>query len=814
MTGFGDSMSNDIGYAIRGLRKTPGFTAVVVISMALGIAASTTVFSMVNATLLGTLPVRDPRGLYTINGGNTYSYPEYRDFRDQCANVFQSVAGHFPLAPANLSGQRTPERVWGALVTGNYFSVAGPPLALGRGITPGEDAVPGRDAVVVLSDALWRRRFGADAGILGKPVFLNARRYTVVGVTAPGFVGTDRGLIAEFWAPMAMRNGFVADLAKDIESRNAHWIVITGRLKPGVTRAQAVAALNVVDARNQKTYRPNERNRRPVTLDLAGGFPGEGAAVAGFMTLLMAVAGLVLLIACANVANLLLARAVERRKEIGIRLAVGAGRGRLIRQLLTESLVLAAIGAAGGFALAFAAASTLSNFRLPLPIPFALDFTPDLRVLGFTAALAVVASLAAGLAPAIVATNTDLVAAVKGVSVGPAFFRRFGLRNLLVGLQVTLSAVLLIGSGLFLRSLGNAASIDLGIRPENTLIMAVDPKTAGYSDERLREFLRQLETRVGAVPGVRSVAASNILPLSFAQNGDAFREDGAETSKTTDADIFAVTSGYFETIGIPLRRGRNFNPATDGSKPVAVVSQNLARRMFGDGDPIGRVIRAGDKKPLEIVGVAGDSKSVTLGEEVKACVYIYLPRGATGDVMSLLGMTVLVKTTGNPSGMIRPVREAIEQIDPALAVFNVETMEHHVASAFLIPRLCAALFGTFGLTGLALAGVGLYGVAAYSVRSRTREIGIRMALGARPASVLRLVTAQGLGIVLAGLAIGLAASWGLSRFTSSLLYGLSATDPVTFLAVPAVLAATALVALLVPARRASALNPMTALRSD
>jgi predicted permease len=469
------------------------------------------------------------------------------------------------------------------------------------------------------------------------------------------------------------------------------------------------------------------------------------------------------------------------------------------------------MGAAGGFALAFAAARALSGFRLPLPLPFALDFTPDLRVLGFTAALAVVAGIVAGLAPAIAATRADLASAVKDGNVIGGF-HRFGMRNLLIGLQVTLSAVLLIAAGLFVRSLGRATSIDLGIRPGNIVTMAVDPKAAGYSEERFREFLRQLESRVGAMPGVRSVAASNILPLSLAQNSDGFSE-GAGQGKSTQADTFSVTPGYFETVGVPLLRGRNFNPETDLKQPAMIVSQIMARRMFGDRDPIGRIINGG-RKTYQIIGVAGDSKSVTLGESVKACGYIYLSRNPSQDVMSLLGMTILVKTASNPAAMIRPIQEEIQKIDSSLAIFGAGTMEAHVDKAFLIPRICATLFGTFGLMGLALAGVGVYGVAAYSVRSRTREIGIRMALGARPEVILRLVTGQGLAIVLIGLVLGLGASWGLSRFAASFLYGLSATDLVTFLAVPAALLVTAALALFIPARRAAALDPMSALRSE
>jgi len=805
-------MAHDIAYAIRMLRKTPGFTAVVAVSIALGIAANTTVFSMVNATMLGALPVRDPGGLYSVSGGKTFPYPDYRDFRDHCGSVFTSLAGHFPLAPASLAGFATPERVWGQLVTGSYFSVVQPPVALGRGISPGEDAAAGGNPVVVLGDSLWRRRFAADPAAVGKTVILNGRTYTIVGVMARGFRGTDRGIVSEFWAPLAMRADFIPDIVKDAESRTAFWITITGRLQPGVSRAQAAAALNVVDTRIHDTHRKSTR-RQPVTLLKAGTIPGEGGAVVGFMGLLMVVVGLVLLIACANVANLLLARAVERQREISVRLALGAGRGRLVRQLLIESVALALIGAAGGFVLAFAAASALSNFRLPLPVPFALNFTPDLRVLGFTAVLAVATGVVAGIVPAAMATRSDLVSALKRTEAGFGTFRRLGLRNLLVGLQVMLSAVLLIAAGLFLRSLQSAASIDLGIRPENVLLMAVDPKTAGYSAERFREFFRQVEQRAGSLAGVRSVAAVNILPLSMAQNGDSFRDPSGPPDKNTDANVFAVTAGYFETIGTPLLRGRNFSNESDLKNPVAIINRTMARRLFGDQDPLGRRIQGGGRT-YDVIGMSGDSKSVMLGEETKACAYTYLPRDPVEQVMGLLGMTILVKTTGNPAAMVRPVRDEVQRLDPSLAIFNVETLAAHVDNAFMVPRLCATLFGTFGLLGLTLAGVGLYGVVNYSVRSRTREIGIRMALGARPAAIVRLIVMQGLAIVAAGLLIGLVVAWGLSRFTASMLYGISATDAVTFTSVPAVLLGTALVAALAPARRASSVQPMAALRTE
>jgi predicted permease len=798
----------DIAYAIRILRKEPAFTAVVVISIALGIAANTTVFSAVNGVLLGVLPVRDPGSLYVVSGGNSFAYPDYQDYRRDCTGAFEGLAAHFPFAPANLAGSGTPERIWGTLVSGNYFSTVGVPLALGRGIAPGEDEVLGRDAVAVLGNGLWRKRFNADPAIAGKTVVLNARPYTVVGVAAPGFTGTDSGIISDFWAPLAMQAELLPELSQDRDSRTSYWLTINGRLRPGVSLEQAVAAMNVVNKRMHDTYRKSRR-LEPITLKVSGGVPGERGMITGFLTLLMAVVGLVLLIACANVANLMLARAVGRQQEISIRLAVGASRGRLIRQLLVESVLLSLLGAACGFVLAFYAARALATFPLPIPFPIAFNLTPDLRVLAFTAALAVATGILFGLAPALAATRQDLISAIKRAAPGSGVFRSFGLRNLLVTLQVALSVVLLIGSGLFLRSLQRAASMDLGIRPENVLTLAVDPRANGYSEERLRDFLTQLDQRVTSLAGVRSMSAVDLMPLSFAEAGRQFSAGGRESG----AGIFSVLPRYLETMGIPLLRGRDFDPARDLKSRSLIVSQTLARRLFGDQNPIGRTVRSGKSDVFEIIEVAGDAKTVTLGEDTGACAYLYLPRDAA-TVTSMFGLTILVKTTGNPARLLRPVHNEIEALDRNLAVFNGGTLSTHVARAFVVPRLCAILFGVFGAVGLTLACVGLYGVVSYSVRSRTREIGIRMALGAAGPAIMRLVLRQAFTLVAAGLAVGLVAAFAVSRFVASLLYGVSATDGVTFLAVPLVLAGAALLAAVVPARRACAVDPMRAVQAE
>ena len=808
-----DTLSQDISYSWRTLRKGPGFTAAVVFSIALGIAANTTVFSIVNAVLLGSLPVRQPDRLVNFSEGNSFSYPDYIDYRDQTKDVFEGVCANLVLVPASLGGVAEPERIWGQLTSGNYFGVVGARPALGRGFVPDEDQVPDRNPVVVLSYGLWRRRFGADPAIIGKTVILNNLGYTVVGVGPAGFYGTSRAITPEFWAPLAMVGQMLPELAADQDHRGAQWLILDARLKPGVSRERALAAVNVVKKRLDAAYRKTEKNPKPITLGAAGGFPGgANGFVFGLMATLMIVVGLVLLIACANVANLLLARASGRQKEIGIRLAIGANRARLIRQLLTESILLSSLGAAAGFLLAVAAIRPMARFELPLPLPIEFNFTPDLRVFVFAAALSVLTGILFGLAPALRATRPDLVATLKDQGGAIGSFRRFGMRNALVVTQVALSLVLLVGSSLFLRSLGNASSIDLGMRTDHLLMMGFDPKLHHYSPDKTRQFLTQLRARVAALRGVTSVSYLDSVPLSFGgNNSDVEAEGGKSSAKVSSASVYSVGAGFFETMGIPLLRGQAFR-SPPGTALVAIVNQTLAKRVFPDEDPMGRVLRMNDKT-YEIVGIARNSKSRTIGEEPESIIYVPLEQHPE-EVMSFFGISILVKTAGNPRAMTRAVRAQIAALDPNLAVFGVQTMQEHVDKSMLVPRLSAVLLGVFGAVGLVLATIGLYGVLSYAVRRRTREIGIRMALGASARGVLHMVARQGMLLASVGLAIGLAISFGVWRFAASLLYGISATDGVTFIGVPVLLLAVAFVASALPARRASRVDPMDALRYE
>ena len=809
----------DIRFALRSFSKNRGFTAAVVISIALGIAANTTVFTMVNALLLGDMPVRDPDRLVSFSNGNSFSSPDFADYRDQTRAVFEDVSAHFPLIPASIGGGE-PERVWGQLADAAFFSMAGVPMELGRGFRAEEDSAAGKNPVIVLSDGLWRRRFGADRSILGRTIVLNNSAYTVVGVTRPEFHGLDRGLISEFWAPLSMADQIMPDLhSSEMKTqRNAQWLMLLARLKPGVSRRQAVTAVNTVKQRLDKEYRKSATPRPAITLDKAGGIPGgaETGATA-LAVVLMVVVGLVLLIACVNVASLLLARASTRQREIGIRLSIGASRRRLVRQLLTESILLSLAGAAAGFVLAVLATQAIAGFQLPLPVPVGFEFKIDMRVVLFTAGLAVATGILFGLAPALRATRPDLLNALKNETTGLGRMRRFGVRGVLVLVQVALSLVLLVGSGLFLRSLQNASSIDLGMRTQGVLMMAFDPKLHHYSSGKTKQFLSDLRSRVGALPGVTSVSYVDSIPLSIGGTSFDFKTSGAKEQKQANTNVYMVGAGYFATMGIRARRGRDFDARKDTGATV-IINEEMARQLFPGQDPIGSQVEADGgpaqgKRKYEIIGVVQNSKSRTLGEKTASCAYLYL-EAKPEDVFSFYGVTVVVRSAGSPGQLARAVRGQIHALDPNLPVFNIETMNEHVNKSMLLPRLCATLLGLFGAVGMVLATVGLYGVMSFGARARTKEIGIRMALGARPASILKMITNEGLVLAGTGLAIGLALSFALTRFTASLLYGVSPLDAATFFGVPAVLLAAALIAVLVPARRASSIEPLEALHYD
>jgi predicted permease len=797
----------DVVYAFRRLRKSPGFAAAAVISIGLGVAANSTIFSMVSAFVLQPAPVGEPAtllALHTTRQGDCcsdFSHPLYLDMREE-AKSFSGVAAYFPLMPASIGGQGEPARVWGQMVSANYFEVTKLQMALGRGFTASEERVP----AVVLGYGLWQRRFGSDASIVGKAVQVSGRPFTVVGVAPAGFRGLDLALASELWVPLGMAEALMPNTGNRTD-RGTTWLQVAARLRDGASQEQALAELRGLGQRHAKQFKDQEDGLGFALAPAGRLHPKMRTAVYAFLAALSVVVLLVLCIACANVANLLLAQASARQREMAVRLAMGATRAQLLRQLLTESTMVAGAGGVVGVLLSVWATKALSSFQLPVPLPLDLRVAVDWRVLLYTVALSLGTGVLFGLAPALVASRPILSAALKGEDALAQPGRRWHLRNVLVVAQVAMSMVLLCATGLFLRSLQNAASIEIGFRPNGIAMMSVDPPLHGYSAERTALFLRNLRQRVSTLAGVQSVAVTDLVPLSIGGTSSTFREVGGTRQEDTLADLYMVSSGYFETMGVPLVRGRDFGRETESGAAVAVINQAFAERVFGAQNPVGRRVQ-GSHTTFEVIGVVKNTKSRTLSENQRAMLYRSLEQ-STGRG-SLMGYTVMVR--GNAAA--GAVRREIQAMDPAMAVYQTETMEEHLNKALFLPRLAGTLFGVFGFVGLLLAAVGLYGVMSYSVSRRKREIGIRMALGAHAGGVQRMVIGQ--GMLMAGIAmvLGLAAALASAKLAAGILYGVRPHDVVTFTAVPAFLGLIAFLATWLPARRAAKVDPMTALRYE
>jgi predicted permease len=803
----------DLTYAFRRLSKSPGFAAAAVVSIGLGIAANSTIFSMVSRFVLRPAPVGDPGTLLTLHTThhgeccNAFSWPLFTDLREQ-AKSFSGVAGYYELVPASIGGHGEPERVWGQAVTSNFFDVAQLGITLGRGFSSDEERLP----VIVLSHSLWQRRFSADSGIAGKVITLSGRPFTVVGIAPPSFRGLDLVLAPQFWVPLGNLDQLAPNTSND--SRAYHWVTVAARLRPGVTRTVAAAELKVLAQRLAQAYPEAERDAG-FRFEQAGSLPPRyKSAVTMFLAALTVVVLLVLSIACANVANLLLAQAAGRQREMAVRLALGATRGRLLRQMLTESVLLALAGGLAGVALSLWAAQALSTFRLPAPVPLDLSVSVDWRVLLYTFALSAGTGLLFGLAPAWAAVRPILSNALKGEDGLARPGRRRTLRNVLVISQIAMSLVLLCATGLFLRSLASASSIDIGFRSRGILMMAVDPRVHGYTAERTTQFLTQLRRRVAALPGVTSAACTDTVPLSMGGRRDEFHAVGRPESAGADpgVDLYMVNPGYFEAMGISRVAGRDFAGEKATAPKVAVVNELFAQRLFPNESAVGQRVTGGGET-YEIVGVVKNIKSRTLGEEPRPVLFRSLEQSMGGDP-SFLGYTLLVRSAGDPAALGSAVRREIRALDPTLAIFNAETMEEHLHNALFLPRLAGTLFGVFGVAGLLLAAVGLYGVMSYSVSRRTREIGIRLALGAQMGEVQGLIVGQGMRLTLIAVVFGLAAAWAVAKLSTSILYGVRPHDVVTFTAVPLFLAAVAFLACWIPSRRAARVDPLTALRHE
>ena len=823
------TLLHDLKYGARLLVKSPGFTLVAALSLALGIGANTTIFTLVNAVLLNPLPVEDPSQLVSVwttdernSNGAAFGFLQmspmnFKDLRDQ-NEVFSGMTAHTGL-PLNISGGTgEPQQVFGEIVTGNFFSVLGARPLLGRGFVSDEDQTPGAKLVCVLGYGEWQTRFGGDRSIVGRTITLNGQPFTVVGVMPKGFKGTNAIGAPAVWVPYMTYpqtlSGFQLELAKPDQRRGLVFDV-TGRLKPGVTVRQAEANLKTIARQLEQEY-PNDNNGRSVTLvplaqaTINPGFRGNIVVAGG---LLMTIVGLVLLIACANVANLLLARAAVRQKEIAVRLALGATRPQLIRQLLTEGTLLAVVGGAAGLLIAYWAQAWLWSYRPPFLQADAIDVRPDGRVLLFTIGVSIATGVLFGLAPALQASRPDLAVELKEKTGAPTGSNRpFALRNVLVASQIALSLIALVGAGLFLRSLQNAQRIQPGFDVEHLATLSFDLGAQGYTEEHGKQFEQQVLERVATVPGVQSAAFASTVPLSaggFARTVFLEGQDATDRRAGKLVQISVVSPRYLETLGIPLLRGRALSDLDQPNTPSAVVvNETMAKRFWPDQDPIGKRFKFfGQPNFQQVVGIAKDSKYNFIGEDPTPYIYqstlqAYQPQ-----------LSLFVKAA-IPTSLLGTVRGEVQQLDRNLPLQNVFTLTAIFDQSLWAPRMAASLLTIFAALSLVLAVIGIYGVMAYSVTQRTRELGIRMALGASRSEVMRLVVGDGVRITIAGVLVGLIASLALSRLVASLLLNVSPTDVATFVVVPAALAAAAVGASYLPARRATRIDPMVALRYE
>ncbi len=812
----------EIRFAFRQLARRPGINGLAVLSLALGIGVNTTIFTLVNAVLLRGLPANRPGELVSVFMSEddkfryaTASYPDYVDLRDR--NTVFSELTAYDVAVASYDNGEATEVLFGQAVTGNYFRMLGLPLAAGRDFSAEDREPPGSQPVVMLGHRFWRSRFHADPGVAGRTLQLNGKALTVVGVAPAELSGSMPGIVADFWIPMAMHDAMSE--GQSLTDRGSRSLWLNGRLKPGVTLEQAQSQMSTLVAQLAAAY-PDDDKDLQTTLVPTGDValnPAIDKPVFGVATLLLVVAALVLLIACSNIANLLLARASDRAKEIAIRLAIGSGRWPLVRQLLAESLLLAVAGGALGLLFALWAAQLLVSFKPPLPIPINLDLSPDLRVFAYALGLALLTGIACGLAPALRASRPRLVSALKseGASLpGAGRGRRLSLRNALVVWQVALSTVLLIGAGLFLRSLSRAQAIDPGFTLRKGVVVTVALGLgSGYTPEEGLVFYREASERLAALPGVSDVALTEHLPLAGNVHITGIELESRPVASEDDelpVDTASVSPGYFQTLGVALVAGRDFSLADGpGAGGMVIVNQAAAESFWPGEEAVGKRLRLGRDDPWQtVVGVVANGKYRTLGEAPRPFLYGNLQQDYSSVVQ------ILVATEGDEQGLLPAVRQDLLRLDPALPLLEVKTMTEHLAFMLFPARMAAVLLASFGLLGLVLASVGLYGVVAYAVARRTREVGIRMAIGAGARDVLRLVVGEGMALVAVGLGLGVTLALAGTQALESLLYGVSSVDPWTFVAVPVLLSAVALAANLLPARRATAIAPVVALRQE
>lgn len=822
-----ESFLQDLKFAIRGLRKNPGFAAVCVLTMALGIGANTAIFTVVNAVLLRPVPgVAHPEEIVTLerlqknNPDYVFGYPDYLDYRDQ-ARSFAGLAGRCR-ARMTLTHNAT-ELVIGELVSGNYFSLLGVPPVRGRVITPSDVQVEGESPVLVLSYALWEREFGADPAIVGKSVQLNRHPFTVIGIASPDFLGSVTGSPTDVWMPLTMQPAAIPRMSQGIlASRNAGWVGIFGRLKPAVRIEEARIEIQTIAASLAAAYPQSNEHRGADVIGSFGMDPDDRDALKKFFGLLLASVGLLLLIACSNVANLLLSRGDSRRREIAMRLTLGATRLRLMQQLLTEALLLSLVAAGLGLLLAPWTANLIVAFRQPLYAMRNITTAPDVRVLAFTVTIAILTGILFGLAPAQQSSTPDLVVSLKENTAGAS--RRSRLRNSLVVAQVAVSLLLLVTAGVVLHKMQAVVSQNPGFVTTNVLMMSVSPTIQGYSEEQGERFYNALLQRVSEIPGVKSASlATTVPPIDFSSRISIFYEGqappreylaGHEFEAGIRVDLNNVAPGYFETLGIPILQGRDFTARdTSEAPPVAILSERLAKRLWPKEGAIGKRIEwpttsGPARPPIEVIGVASDTKYRSLFSEPPLLMYLPVFQNYSASD------NLIIHTVADTAATLPSVHQAVASLDASMPVFGEKSMADEIADSLWQQRMASGLLGSFSFLALALAGIGLYAVVAQWTGRRRHEIGVRMALGANPRDVLRLVLSHGARLAGVGAVIGLLISAEVTSLVSESLFESSEIDLTATAFITALLALIVLLASYIPARRAMRLDPMVALRHE
>ena len=825
-----ESLFTDIRIALRWLWKSPGFTLVAVSSLAIGIGFNTALFTIVDALLFKPLPVAAPEQLVDIftSGStavlrfSTTSYPDYLDLKAQ-NDVFADLVGYSPMFGA-LNLDNRSRLVMGEAVTGNYFQALGVPAAMGRTLLPSDD-IPGATPVAMVSHKYWVREMGSTPIVSGRTVRIRGTPYTIVGVAPAGFNGMVPVLSPEIWIPVSASLNVEPIGIHDtipsptgttrLDRRADRWLFVRGRLKPGATIEQARANMDVLMSRLDAAN-PVTNTGRVLTLKATNDVhfhPAADAQILPIATGLAVVVGLVLLIACANVASMLLARASSRQKEIGIRLAIGASRGRLVQQLLTEGIVLSLVGAIGAVLLAWWATTLVASLSLPLAIPLSFDLRIDGRVLLFTTAATLLAGVLAGLAPAIQATKQNLNADLRGEQLSTRAGRRWTLRDLLVASQMAVTALLLVVAALLTRSLIAAQRANVGFAVDRLAVVSMDPSMLRYPEERSRQFFDRALEQVRTIPGVDSVALATRVPFSMNFNRWEIWIPGHHRpgEHGDEVEVTTVSADYFTTIGVPILEGRAFtNDDRPDTPRVAIVNETLARKIWPGESAVGKTFhtRGGAGPAFQIVGVSANHKVMTVGESPTPFLHIARTQRPSGYT------AIIARTRGDASALLRDMRRELLALEPNMVFVENQTMAAEVGATLFPMRASAWLVSGVGLVAMLLAAIGLYGVIAYSVARRTREIGIRMALGARRSAVVGLVMRQGLIVAAAGLAAGLGLAVIAARFLSGALYGIGIADPVSWIAAVAVLLTSAAIANLVPAWRAARVNPSIALRIE